>query len=301
MDIERIAQAVKAALPDIDIRKDEDMSRHCSFRTGGPAELWISPSMEEIQLLFAVLRGMGIAPTVLGRGSNVLIGDRGIPGVTVQIGEAMADIRVEGESITASAGASLASIAQAAMEAGLGGMEFAHGIPGSLGGAVMMNAGAYGGEMKDIVASVSYMDAGGEIHERTDCAFAYRTSCFEGSGELILSAVLKLSPADRETVLGRMLELREKRSGSQPLDKPSAGSTFKRPAVGYAAAMIDAAGLKGLRVGGAVVSPKHAGFVVNDGGATSADVRELMAEIQKRVFADTGVMLEPEVRFTGLF
>lgn len=302
MDFDLIYNRIRAALPDINIRRDADMRPYCSFRVGGKARIFVEAESEkQLAALMALLGELGVEPLVLGRGSNLLVRDGGIEGVVIHMGEDFARIDVEGDGIYAEAGASLAAIASAALQHGLTGMEFAHGIPGSLGGALLMNAGAYGGEMKDIVESVRYMDAEGNVGEKeaARCGFGYRHSCFEEENCLILGAKLRFAPGDREAIAARMRELSEKRIASQPLDKPSAGSTFKRPATGYAAAMIDECGLKGFTVGGAQVSEKHAGFVINAGGATSADILELMEQVRQKVYERFGVMLEPEVKVVG--
>ncbi len=293
---------LKEALPGLDIRENEPMSAHTSFRIGGPARLFISPKSEkEFCLCVRLLRENGEKPFILGRGTNLLVRDGGFDGAVIHVGEGFDRICVTGSTVHAEAGAALAAIASAAMQHSLTGMEFAHGIPGSLGGALLMNAGAYGGEMKDIVEFVRYLDPEGNIREREvqDCGFGYRSSFFEEDGCIILGARLVLAPSSKELVAARMRELSEKRIASQPLDKPSAGSTFKRPVGGYAAAMIDQAGLKGFQIGGAAVSEKHAGFVVNLGGATCADVEAVMAHVQQEVEKAFGVLLEPEVRILG--
>ena len=276
------------------------MSAHCSFRIGGPAELWLEPGDErELMETLRFLREMGEKPVIVGNGTNLLVRDEGVRAPVIHIGEALSNIHIDGERLTAGAGASLSRIATAARDAGLSGLEFAHGIPGSLGGAVVMNAGAYGGEMKDVVASVRYLDETGALRETADAGFSYRRSRFSDGEGVILGAALRLTPWDPAEIAARMHELWEKRSSSQPLSKPSAGSAFKRPATGYAAAMIDGAGLKGFKLGGAQVSEKHAGFVINTGGATCADVLALMAHIQEAVEREYGVLLEPEVRIIG--
>ena len=299
MDFDFIYNSLSETIPGLKILRDEPMKSHTSFRIGGPARLFVEPS-DEAQLVSVCrrLKELGTEPLVIGRGSNLLVRDEGFEGIVIHLGEDFARVRVTGSSIYAEAGASLASVASAAMQQGLTGMEFAHGIPGSLGGALFMNAGAYGGEMSQIVEHVRYLDAEGNIREREvkDCAYGYRHSIFEDEPSVILGAKILLSEGDREAIAARMKELSEKRIASQPLDKPSAGSTFKRPATGYAAAMIDQSGLKGFSVGGAQVSEKHAGFVINAGDASCADVKELMAQVQKKVFENFGVMLEPEVR-----
>jgi len=293
----KLAQELRGALPALKLTEHEPMRAHCSFRIGGPAELFAEPGSEaELIALLRLLREKGAPYTVIGNGTNLLVRDAGVPGVVIRIGEGLSALRREGDTVLAGAGVPLSRLAVFAREQSLAGLEFAHGIPGSLGGAVMMNAGAYGGEMKDVVRRVRYLDADLAVRETEEPRFSYRSSRFEGSGELILGAAVALRPDDRDAIHGRMMELWARRSASQPLELPSAGSTFKRPAQGYAAAMIDGAGLKGLRVGGAQVSEKHAGFVVNTSGATCADVLALMEQIRAAVLAKYGVLLEPEVR-----
>ena len=286
-------------LPGLALRAEEPMREHCSFRIGGAAEAFaVAESEEELISLAALCREGNIPLLVVGRGTNLLISDGGVRGVVVKLGEGLSALRAEGDRITAGAGVTLARLAQFAQQHALTGLEFAHGIPGSLGGAVMMNAGAYGGEMKDAVASVRCLDEDGVIREYPAEAldFSYRHSRFSEHGGIILSAVLSLSPGDGEAIAAKMRELMAKRAHSQPLDLPSAGSTFKRPASGYAAAMIDGAGLKGFAVGGAMVSEKHAGFVVNAGGASFDDVLAVMEHVQNTVREKYGVTLEPEIR-----
>ena len=297
MNFDFIYQSLREALPELKILRNEEMKGHSSFKVGGAAELFIEPQGEEqLAKAYKLLREMGISPIVIGKGSNILVRDEGIKGAVLRIGEGLAEVKIEGEEIYAQAGATLASVASAALRESLTGMEFAHGIPGSIGGGVMMNAGAYGGELKDIVYRVRYMDAEGNILETEDCRFAYRHSRFEEEESIILGAYIKLEKGEKEAIAARMKLLSEKRMCSQPLDKPSAGSTFKRPATGYAAAMIDQSGLKGFTVGGAQVSEKHAGFVINADKATFADVTELMARVQEKVHENFGVILEPEVK-----
>ena len=298
--MENLCQMLRVALPGLDALENEPMSRHCSFRIGGAAAAFCRVSDEaQLAALLALLRCEGVPYAVIGRGSNLLVSDGGFPGAVVQLADAPASLRREGDCVSAWAGVTLARLAVFAREQGLAGLEFAHGIPGSLGGGILMNAGAYGGEMKDVVVSVRYLDAAGAVRETAEPGFAYRHSRFSDSGEIVLGAALRLRPDAPDAIAARMAELWEKRSASQPLSLPSAGSTFRRPATGYAAAMIDGAGCKGLAVGGAQVSEKHAGFVVNRGGATAADVKALMAQVQRRVLEKYGVELQPEVRFLG--
>ena len=298
--MENLCQMLRVALPGLDALENEPMSRHCSFRIGGAAAAFCRVSDEaQLAALLTLLRREGVPYAVIGRGSNLLVSDGGFPGAVVQLADAPASLRREGDCVSAWAGVTLARLAVFAREQGLAGLEFAHGIPGSLGGGILMNAGAYGGEMKDVVVSVRYLDAAGAVRETAEPGFAYRHSRFSDSGEIVLGAAFRLRPDAPDAIAARMAELWEKRSASQPLSLPSAGSTFKRPATGYAAAMIDGAGCKGLAVGGAQVSEKHAGFVVNRGGATAADVKALMAQVQRRVLEKYGVELQPEVRFLG--
>ncbi|MCD8066908.1 MAG: UDP-N-acetylmuramate dehydrogenase [Oscillospiraceae bacterium] len=292
-------ELLQKQFPDLKLFQNEPMARRCSFRLGGAAEVLAEPRSEaELAALVRCLRSEGAAYFILGNGTNVLVPDEGVRGAVIHIGEDFGALRAEGETLTAGAGAALSRAAVLARDAGLGGMEFAHGIPGSVGGAVYMNAGAYGGEMRDILLSVRCLDPDGEIREYTgaELALGYRTSRFAKRGGVVLSAKMQLHNAPPSEIGARMHELWEKRSASQPLDKPSAGSAFKRPQTGYAAAMIDGAGLKGLTVGGAQVSTKHAGFIINAGGATCADVQELMSQVQTAVREKYGVTLEPEIR-----
>lgn len=300
METRLLALELKRALPGLRLLEGEPMAAHCSFRIGGPAALFAEPSDEaELLALLAALRERGVRPLLLGKGTNVLVADAGVPGVVVHIGEALGAVRVAGTRMEAGAGVALSVLAQRAREHSLTGLEFAHGIPGSLGGAVVMNAGAYDGEMKDVVVSVRYLDGEGTLRETEDMGFAYRRSRFSDGQSVVLSAVLQLREGDGEAVAARMRELGERRRSKQPLDRPSAGSTFKRPARGYAAALIEGAGLKGLSVGGAQVSEKHAGFVINTGNASCADVLALMELVRARVYEKYGVELEPEVRIVG--
>lgn len=300
MDYQTLAIELQGNFPNLRVLLQEPMKNHCSFRIGGPADIFVEPENEmELSSLCAFLQEMGVKPVVIGNGSNLLVSDEGVRGVVVHLGERYGFVQVEDDCIYAESGVTLAHLAVIAKEHGLAGLEFAHGIPGTLGGAIMMNAGAYGGEMKDVVTHVRYMNAWGYTGETDAPGFGYRRSFFSDKDYVIIGARLKLTKDSPENIHARMMELWSRRSSSQPLDKPSAGSTFKRPKNGYAAAMIDEAGLKGLRVGGAQVSEKHAGFVINTGDATAADVKALIAKIQESVLANTGTKLEPEVKFIG--
>ena len=300
MEKSLLYEAVKGAFPGLDVRLWEPMTRHTTFRIGGRAEVFVRPaSPEETAAVCAFFREKGVKPFLMGRGSNLLFADEDLPGAVIQLAENLSGVERTGERTRyALAGTTLAGLAQTARQAGLAGMEFAGGIPGAMGGGVTMNAGAYGGEMKDIVTRVDYLDEDLTLRSLpgTDCGFRYRDSVFSAPGRVILGAELTLTPDDPAEIGARMETLREKRVASQPLDWPSAGSTFKRPVGGFAAQMIDEAGLKGYAVGGAQVSEKHAGFVINRGGATCGDVLALMEHIQKTVQARTGILLEPEVK-----
>ena len=292
-----LLRELQQAFPELEVRREEPLKNYTSFAIGGPAELLLLPSSaEELASLCALLRTLGVKPLLLGNGSNVLAPDEGLRGAVIVTRRAL-DMERRGESIVADCGASLTRIAAFAAEEGLAGLEFAYGIPGTLGGALIMNAGAYGGEMKDVTVRAEYLD--GELRRRSavgaELDFGYRRSRF-GPEDVVLRAELRLLPGQREEIKARCRELTEKRRASQPLELPSAGSAFKRPASGYAAAMIDQAGLKGYTVGGAQVSGKHAGFVVNRGNATAADVKKLLEDVQRAVYDRTGILLEPEIK-----
>ena len=321
------------------VLESESLAGHCSFRTGGPADLFIQVHMaQELEQTMKLLAESGTETFLLGRGTNLLIGDGGFRGAVVTMcapagtETELCGVSVEGNTITAGAGASLLKIAMAARDASLAGFEFAAGIPGSLGGAVVMNAGAYGGEMKDVVRSVRifYPEKGVCETDGSDMGFGYRTSRLkqDGSGSgsavvreypgsemafgyrtsrlkkedgIVLSARIELLPGDRQAVTDRIAELAQKRKEKQPLEYASAGSTFKRPEGYFAGKLIQDAGLKGFRVGDAQVSEKHAGFVINRGGASAAEIRSLIEEVQRRVLENSGVQLEREVIFLGEF
>ena len=287
-------------LPNVELRFDEPMSRHTSFRIGGPVAVMAFPkSAEELAEILKVSALMDITPAILGAGTNVLAPDEGMDGLVVCLKDCMGGMeQLDETTIRVAAGVTMTRAAMFAANLGLGGMEFAHGIPGTIGGGVYMNAGAYGGEIKDICTFVDVMDKEGNITRRTaeEMKFSYRHSVLEDEGGIVLAAEFKLTPTSAEDVKAKMKELQAKRSASQPLDLPSAGSAFKRPVGGFAAALIDQAGLKGYTVGGAGISTKHAGFAVNVGGATAADVRNLLTQVSDIVFEKSGIRLEPEVR-----
>lgn len=284
-------------------RLDEPMKLHTTFKIGGPADCLIFPaSMEETEKVLALVNEYKLPLTILGNGSNVLVQDKGIRGVVVKFARPMAKIRHEGTRIIAGAGALLKDVSEAAAQSSLTGLEFACGIPGSIGGAIFMNAGAYDGEMKNVADTVRTVDRAGNIHtySRDELDLGYRHSRFQDNGEAIVEVELCLEPGDSKAIRAKMDDFTQRRESKQPLEMPSAGSTFKRPKGYFAGTLIQETGLKGLQVGGAQVSTKHAGFVVNaTGNATAADVRGLIHEVQQRVYEKHGVMLHPEVRIIG--
>lgn len=286
------------------VRLHEPMKKHTTFRIGGPADYYLCPhSTEELQKILQICRENKLEFFILGNGSNLLVSDKGYRGVVIQLWKNFSDIETEDNTITVKAGALLSKVAAEALEESLTGMEFASGIPGTMGGAVMMNAGAYGGEMKDIIREVTVLTREGELLtlSKEEMNFGYRTSVVKEKGYVVISAELQLRKGDREEIRKVMDELKERRVTKQPLDMPSAGSTFKRPEGYFAGKLIMGAGLRGFSVGGAQISEKHCGFVVNKGDATAADVLGLIGEVQKRVQEKFGVALEPEVKFLGEF
>ena len=297
---ECLDEKIRDYLPDMTVERDVPMSRHTSFRIGGPARRMAFPeSREQLVILLGLAEECGIRPFLLGRGTNLLVSDRGLDTLVIKTAARMTSIRrLDDVTLEADAGVLLSRLAVYAQQAGLAGLEFAHGIPGSLGGAVCMNAGAYGGEMKDVLTTVRYLAAEGEVREvpAAELDLRYRHSIFEENSGCILSAQFHLQPGNAADIRAKMDELMAKRVEKQPLDKPSAGSTFKRPAGAFAAALIDQCGLRGYRHGGAAVSDKHCGFVVNLGGATCADVLALCDEVRAIVKEKTGYDLEKEIR-----
>ena len=299
----RLKEELHRVIPTLSLREQEPMSRHTTFRVGGPAALMALPrTEEEVLTVVRTAHELGVCPIYVGNGSNLLASDAGIDGFVVKLSDGFNQIYHEGTQIIAEGGALLSRIASYAQKNGLSGLEFAHGIPGTLGGAVTMNAGAYGGEMVQVVKEVRYLNQQGEVCVATveECEFSYRHSVFVDGSKLIVSAVFELQPKDPAEIQAVMDDLMSRRKEKQPLEYPSAGSTFKRPEGYFAAALIDQCGLKGFSVGGAQVSEKHAGFVVNKGGATCNDILELMDQVKKCVFDKTGVTLEPEVKFIGV-
>lgn len=283
-----------------ELKYQEPLSRHTSFRIGGPAEIMAFPKdKEEMAAVLKASAELGVIPAVLGAGTNVLAPDEGLKGLVICLKDCLDGMELLPEHrIRVMAGVTMTRAAVFAANHGLSGMEFAHGIPGTVGGGVYMNAGAYGGEIRGICESVEIMEPDGCLRQLSceDMEFSYRHSVLEDRGGIVVSAVFRLTPGSPEEIRERMKELMSRRSASQPLDLPSAGSAFKRPVGGYAAALIEQAGLKGFQVGGAAVSRKHAGFAVNLGGATAGDVRELLRQVSDTVYETSGIRLEPEIR-----
>lgn len=286
--------------PEIEVRFWEPMAKHTSFRIGGPAQVMAFPKDErQLGQLLSFAKQQQCPLHILGAGTNVLAPDEGLPGLTVCLKDALEGMeQLDETTVRIAAGVTMARSAMFAAKLGLSGMEFAHGIPGTVGGGVYMNAGAYGGEMKDICIQAEFMDLEGNVRtlSREELDFSYRHSALEEMPGVVLSATFRLEKGEQEAIRARMQELIGKRRASQPLDLPSAGSAFKRPQSGYAAALIDQSGLRGFRVGDAAVSEKHTGFAVNLGCATARDVRTLLSRVAEIVLEKTGVRLEPEVR-----
>lgn len=316
MDWNALYRRLCEQIPSLELRRDEPMSRHTSFQVGGPVPLLALPkNEEEVQRVLSVaVVEFGVKPFFMGKGTNLLVSDAGADLLVVKAYDGLSRLELlpEGEwpghrTVRAGSGVSLARLANFALAHGLTGLEFAQGIPGSVGGGVYMNAGAYGGELGQMISSVSSVSCPDEefVREHLNPQFSYRHSQFQEGDEFILRASFSLKPGGRAEIKAKMDDLAQRRKSKQPLEYPSAGSTFKRPAPVdgqpvYAAALIDQCGLKGLTVGGAQVSEKHAGFVINRGGAACRDIIELMAQVRERVFKETGITLEPEVRYLGL-
>lgn len=285
-----------------DVLFDEPMSAHTTFRIGGTADAFVNAANAlEIGKVIHFCTDTETPYMIVGNGSNLLVGDGGIRGVVIHIGKNMSKCRIEGTEVTADAGILMSALAHQILDANLTGFEFAAGIPGTLGGGIFMNAGAYGGELKDIIESVTFIAPDGLIKTETadKLSFGYRTSIFANGGYTVLSCKMRLKEGNYDDIKAQMSELSKRRADKQPLSQPSAGSTFKRPEGYFAGKLIQDAGLMGYSIGGAMVSDKHAGFVVNTGGATAKDVLDLIRYIQKIVNEKFGVMLEPEVRLVG--
>ena len=299
-ELTEFQKKIAALLPNLELRMNESMAKHTSFRIGGGAEVMAFPKTEtELAELLKVSALLDCKCAILGAGTNVLAPDEGITGLVICLKdcldgmEALSDTRIR-----VMAGVTMSRAAVFAANLGMSGLEFAHGIPGTVGGGIYMNAGAYGGEISQVCDRVEVMDRQGNSRwlRNAEMGFSYRHSVLETSDDLVIAAEFTLTPSEPEAVKARMKELIGKRSASQPLNLPSAGSAFKRPVGGYAAALIDQAGLRGFRVGNAGISDKHAGFAVNLGGATAKDVRTLLQTVSDRVFEQTGIRLEPEIR-----
>lgn len=283
---------------------NEPMKKHTTFKIGGDADMYVSvESVEELSSLIKLAKEKGVCYTVIGNGSNLLVSDAGIRGLVIEIGQGLAGCEIRDNVIYAEAGILLKKLASVAASESLSGLEEVSGVPGTLGGGIFMNAGAYGGELKDTVKKVTYIDDNGEIHtiNNDECGFGYRKSIFSGGGKYIVSAELELKKGDSAEIAGKMADYTKRRREKQPISYPSAGSTFKRPEGNFAGTLIEKAGLKGYRVGGATVSELHAGFVINCGDATAQDVIDVIEHTKKTVFEKFGVELEPEVRFMGDF
>lgn len=299
---EAVIQSLKKYMPEENICLQEPMAGHTTFRIGGPADCLLE--LEDVEQLIGVqgyLSRVGVPFFLLGNGSNLLVSDEGYRGVVLRIGQKMSGIEVEGSLLKVQAGATMAQAARAALEHGLTGLEFASGIPGTVGGGVVMNAGANGGEMSQVVQQVNVVNARGDLMELDNetMEFGYRTSSIRRNAFAVTSVVFRLEQGDREEIRAKMEELAARRREKQPLEQPSAGSTFKRPAGRYAGQLIMEAGLRGYQCGGARVSDKHCGFVVNTGTATAQDVRDVIATVQERVKEKFNVDLEPEILFLG--
>ena len=301
---QELGKKLLSILKEEQVKKDEPMKSHTTFRVGGPADYFLVPETgEEVGEIIKICRKTDTPYFILGNGSNLLVGDGGYRGAVIQVYRNMSAVTVEGTTITAQAGALLSAVAAAAKNASLTGFEFAGGIPGTVGGAAVMNAGAYGGEMKDVLVEVTVMDAEGKIFaiSAEKLELGYRTSVIKKAGYIVLEAKIRLKEGDQEAIRERMKELTIQRTTKQPLEYPSAGSTFKRPEGYFAGKLVMDSGLRGYQVGGARISEKHCGFVINAGDATAKDVRTLMDNVRDIVYEKYGVTLEPEVKFLGEF
>lgn len=297
-------EKLQKLLGETKVLTEEPMASHTTFRIGGPADYFVLPeNVEELTGVLKLCREEGMPYFILGNGSNLLVGDRGFRGVVIQLYKNFDGIEIQGTTVKARAGAMLIRVAKEAATAGLTGLEFASGIPGTMGGAMVMNAGAYGGEMKDVVTSVVVLTKEGELRtlSKEEMKFRYRRSVIEEEGYIVLETVMELKEGDPTAIRSRMEELLLQRRTKQPVEYPSAGSTFKRPEGYFAGKLIMDAGLRGYQVGGAQVSEKHCGFVINAGGATAADVVQLMKDVSEKVEKEFGVKLEPEVKRIGQF
>lgn len=294
----------KEVLGERGVLVNEPMSKHTTFRIGGCADVFLMPENEDqLSKVCKIADDNNLPVFVLGNGSNILVGDKGIRGVVISTYKKLNSIEITGEEVYVGAGALLSTAATAVAKASLEGMEFASGIPGTIGGAVYMNAGAYGSEMKDIIKLVRFMDKDGNIYEKSGeaCGFGYRKSCFTNTDLIILGCTLSLKKGNIKEICNKISDLTNRRVTKQPVDKASAGSTFKRPEGNFAGTLIEQAGLKGKRIGGAEVSTKHAGFIINADSATAKDVIDLIDFVKNTVYEKSGIMLEPEVKMVGEF
>ena len=294
---------LKTILSEETILLDEPMSKHTTFRIGGNADMFVSPEVTQVSQMIAFAKEFAVPVTIIGNGSNLLVGDKGIRGLVLSFGKAAEYVKVEGNRITAGAGALLSKIAAEALKNSLAGFEFAAGIPGTIGGALVMNAGAYGGEIKDVLVSAKVLTVDGTIVEllAEDLELSYRHSCIPEKGYIVLEATIELQSGDEDEIRETMADFRNRRIEKQPLEYPSAGSTFKRPEGYFAGKLIQDANLRGYTVGGAQVSEKHCGFVVNKGGATAADVCKLITDVKEKVYEQFQINMEPEVKMIGEF
>lgn len=302
MDKNHVYRMFKSIVRKGTVLTDEPMSKHTSFKIGGPVDIFVIPgTIEELANSIKLCKDEGFDYFIMGNGSNLVVRDKGMRGIVIKVSESLSDIKVEGTKLIAEAGALLSIVSKAALRHSLSGMEFASGIPGSLGGAVAMNAGAYGGEMKDIVAKVTCLDKNGNFveYENKDMNFGYRQSKAQHENLIVVQVEIGLKEGNYEDIKAYMNELTERRTSKQPLSLPSAGSTFRRPEGYFAGKLIEDAGLKGLRLGDAQVSEKHSGFIVNTGKATGDDVINLIKVVQKTVSDKFGVKLETEVKIMG--
>lgn len=298
-----VISKIQAIVPSERVKLGEYMKEHTSFKIGGPSDVYVEAHNElELKGVLKLMAFSGTEHLLVGNGSNFLVSDAGYRGVIIKLAGDFEYVEAEGSRLKAGAASLLSSVSTFAAERGLSGLEFASGIPGSIGGAIFMNAGAYGGEMKDVVKRVTLLSPDGEESftlSGEEMNFSYRNSGIQESGAIVMSVEMELREDNPEDIKARISELREKRNSKQPVQYPSAGSTFKRPVGGFAAALIEEAGLKGFSVGGAQVSEKHSGFVINTGDASCADVVELMKQVRQRVYDNAGIVLEPEVRIIG--
>lgn len=300
---QKFLEQLAEILPEKNIYINEPMNKHTTFRIGGSADVLVTPGVSETAEVLRLCKNYDIPVTIIGNGSNLLVGDQGIRGIVIEFGRPAEEIVIQGEQMHVTAGTMLSKAANEAAANGLSGLEFAAGIPGTVGGAVVMNAGAYGGEMKDVIRTVTVLTKEGEKQTLTleELDLGYRHSCIPENNYIVLSAELRLQKADTEQIRTVMADLRERRVTKQPLEYPSAGSTFKRPEGYFAGKLIQDAGLRGYQVGGAQVSEKHCGFVINKGDATARDVRQLIMDVQKKVYEEFHVQIEPEVKMIGEF